>query len=112
YFQNRKLNALDQSFKRQGILTRQRYDQNLFGGAVGGPIMKNKLFFYGLYDYNPLGQASTPSSATFAPTAAGYSALAAIPGLSKTNLDILTKYLAPAPTATKSTTVKGVAIPT
>jgi hypothetical protein len=115
YFQNRKLNALDQSFKRQGILTRQRFDQNTFGGALGGPIMKNKLFFYGLYDYSPLGQASTPSSATYAPTAAGYAALAAIPGLSKTNLDILSKYLAPAPTQAAgskgTTTVKGVAIP-
>jgi hypothetical protein len=126
YFQNRNLNALDQAFKRQGIFSQPRYDQNVFGGALGGPIMKNKLFFYGLYDRNPLGQASTPSSATCAPTAAGYSALGTIAGLSKTNLDILTKYLSPAPAGgtpcaasvtlngvkfASSTQVKGTVIP-
>ena len=74
YLQNRNLNAIDQSFKRQG-LGNQRYDQNRLGGAIGGPIRKNSLFYYGLYEYNPLGQASTPAGATFAPTAAGYSTL-------------------------------------
>src|SRR5204862_2271819 len=34
YLLNRKLNALDQSFKRQGILTKQRYDQNRIGGSI------------------------------------------------------------------------------
>ena len=52
---------MDQAFKRQGILTNPRYDQNRLGGALGGPIKKNKLFYYGLYEYNPLGQASTPA---------------------------------------------------
>src|SRR5258708_27582957 len=59
YLLNRDLNALDQSFKRQGILTKQRYDQSRLGGSIAGPIKKNKLFYYGLYEYNPLGHAST-----------------------------------------------------
>ena len=37
YLNNRNLNALDESFKRQGILTHPRYDQNTFGGSIGGP---------------------------------------------------------------------------
>src|SRR5436190_2639865 len=89
YLLNRKLNALDQSFKRQGILTKQRYDQNRLGGSIGGPIKRNKLFYYGTYEYNPLGQASTPAGATFAPTAAGYATLGSMPGISATNLAIL-----------------------
>src|SRR5258706_730383 len=72
YFQNRKLNAMDQSFKRQGETTKPRYDQNRVGGSVGGPIVKNKWFYFGNFEYAPLGQASTTSSPVRAPTAAGY----------------------------------------
>jgi hypothetical protein len=115
YLENRDLNALDQSFKRQGILTKQRYDQNRLGGSVGGPILKNKLFYYGLFQYNPIGQSSTPSSATYAPTADGYQTLAAMAGantISATNLGILQKYLPAAPVASgKTTPVNGVNIP-
>src|SRR5947208_10120106 len=59
YFQNRRLNSLDQSFKRQGTLERPRYDQTRFGGSVGFPIVKNKWFGFGDFEYAPLGQAST-----------------------------------------------------
>lgn len=111
YLLSRKLNAQDQSFKRQGIFDKQRYDQNRIGGSVAGPIKKNKLFYYGLYEYNPLGQASTPAGSTFSPTAAGYATLASMSGISATNLGILKQYLDPAPTAVKTTSVNGVAIP-
>src|SRR5262249_13342755 len=85
YLENRNLDALDQTFKRQGIFSKQRFDQNRLGGALGGPIKKNKLFYYGLYEYNPLGQASTPASATYSPTADGYAALGSMQGLNATN---------------------------
>jgi hypothetical protein len=112
YLENRNLNALDQTFKRSG-LSKQRYDQNRLGGTIGGPIKKNKLFYYGNYEYNPLGQASTPAGSTFSPTAAGYATLSSMSGISATNLGILKQYLAPAPVqaGTKTTTVNGVAIP-
>jgi hypothetical protein len=112
YLQNRNLNAIDQANKRQGIFTNPRYDQNRLGGAIGGPIRKNKLFYYGLYEYNPLGQASVPAGgSTFAPTAAGYATLSSMSGLSATNLGILKQYLPATDTAVKTTTVNGVAIP-
>lgn len=114
YFQNRKLNAIDQASKRQftptpaqPTLTKPRFDQNTVGGSVGGPIIKNRLFFFGTYDYNPLGRASVPGAVTFAPTAAGYAMLESTPGVSRTNLDILKKYLAPSPAQTKTTPVTG-----
>ncbi|HSR09774.1 MAG TPA: carboxypeptidase regulatory-like domain-containing protein [Bryobacteraceae bacterium] len=110
YLENRNLNAVDQAFARIGVLSNPRFDSNLFGGSIGGPILKNKLFFYGLYQYNPTGQATTPSPVE-SPTAAGYSALSAIPGLSQTNLGVLQKYLPAAPTANQSTVVNGVSIP-
>uniref|UniRef100_Q026A2 Cna B domain protein n=1 Tax=Solibacter usitatus (strain Ellin6076) TaxID=234267 RepID=Q026A2_SOLUE len=112
YLQNRNLNAIDQANARQGILTNPRFDQNRLGASIGGPIRKNKLFYYGLYEYNPLGQASVPSGgATYSPTAAGYAALSSMSGLSATNLGILKQYLPAAATQSKTTTVNGVAIP-
>lgn len=100
YLQNRNLNAVDQSLARQGFLSNPRYDNNRFGAGVGGPLVKNKVFYYGLFQANPLGEASFLSTAIDAPTAAGYQALAATPGVSQTNLGILEKYLPAAPVAT------------
>ena len=115
YLQNRDLNAIDQSYARQYVgetlPPAPRFDSNRLGAMIGGPVKKNKLFYFGSYEYTPTGQNSVPSSAEYAPTAAGYSALSNIPGLSATNLGILKQYVAPAPVASGSTTVGGVAIP-
>jgi hypothetical protein len=113
YLENRNLNALDQFWKRQGIFTKPRYDYNLLGGALGGPIKKNKIFYYGNFDYNPVGFASTANSNVYAPTADGYATIASIAGISQTNLDVMKQYVGAAPQQTSgfTTTVKGVAIP-
>lgn len=111
YFQNRNLNAVDEANARQGIRTNPRYDQNNIGGTVGGPVLKNKLFYFGNYEYNPIGQPVLAGAATYAPTAEGYSKLASLNGLSKTNLDVLKLYLPAAPSASDSTAVLGAQIP-
>jgi len=111
YFNNRNLNALDSKQALQGFTSTPRFDANRFGGTIGGPVIKNKLFYFGDFEYYPLGQASVPGSPILAPTAAGYSTIASLPGISKTNLGILQQYLAPAPSSSQTITVAGRQIP-
>ena len=99
YFQNRDLNALDQQQVQSGVLSQPRYDNNRLGATVGGPILKNKLFYFGLFEYNPLGQASNPASTVYAPTSSGLAEAAAIPGVDTTNLNVFKQYVPVAPTA-------------
>ena len=103
YFQNRNLNAEDSQVamtQAPGPYSNPRYDNNRFGGNFGGPIMKNKLFFFTDWEYNTIGQSATPSTAC-APTAAGYSTLNNL-FPSNTNLQQMQKYL---PAATSGATV-------
>ena len=112
YFQNRNLNANDAIYWTQGLKSFPRYDDNRLGATIGGPIFKDKLFYFGNFEYNPIGQASVPQSPIAAPTAAGYNAIAANPLVSKTNLGVLQKYLGTAPTADQgNVTVGNAAVP-
>jgi hypothetical protein len=112
YFQNRNLNAVDSLSVNAGLRSNPRYDSNRLGASIGGPILKNKLFYFGDFEYNPIGQASVPKQAIFAPTGAGYSTLGSLAGISKNNLSVLQKYVPAAPVADqKSITVSGASIP-
>ncbi|HEY1239339.1 MAG TPA: carboxypeptidase regulatory-like domain-containing protein [Bryobacteraceae bacterium] len=111
YFQNRNLNAVDAQYVNSGIRELPRFDQNKLGATVGGPIKKDKLFYFGNFEYGPLGQAYTPGSPVSAPTAAGFALLDQMTTLSKTNYNIFKQYVPAAPVANDHTTVNGVNIP-
>src|SRR5580704_1445659 len=110
YLFNRDLNAADNLNFVEGIPLHPRFDDNRFGGTFGGPIKKNKLFFFVNYEYNPIGQIGA-SGTVCAPTAAGYNTINSIPGISQTNLGVLKEYLGTAPVASTPAACGNTALP-
>jgi len=74
YNQNRNYNALDNLQKDRGH--QDRFDYNRAGGDFGGPIRKDKLFFFGAYEYQNNGLASS-SPTVQVPTQNGVSQILA-----------------------------------
>jgi carboxypeptidase family protein/TonB-dependent receptor-like protein len=50
YLRYPSLNALDPIAKSRGIFTQVDHQRQQFGGSVGGPIVKNKFFYFFNYD--------------------------------------------------------------
>lgn len=85
FFRNEDLNANDY-FLNQAGLPRGVLKQNQFGGTIGGPVVKDKLFFFGSYqgtrqrnglDMTCLGSFFTPTEITSSATSRTATALGA-----------------------------------
>jgi Carboxypeptidase regulatory-like domain/TonB dependent receptor len=102
YVQNESLNA------RASNATRPYFRDHRFGGTIGGPIVANKLFYFGAYQYERIKQ-NTVTSTYLAPTEAGLQQIAGFAGVSPFVMEMLRSNLALAPTATIARTVLGTA---
>ncbi len=106
YDRNRNYDAFDNLQKQRGA--KDRFDYNRAGASAGGPIIHNKLFVYGAYEFQNNGLASSSPSFS-SPTADGLSTLMSLAHDSAVT-DIL-KQFPVAPTASSSVLVNGQAIP-
>lgn len=90
--QNAAFDALTPGQKSQSLLTEvPQYTQNTFGFSLGGPVIKNKLFFFGTYQAD-LVRAGAVTGRAVVPTEAGLNQLRALfPAGTSPNLD---RYLA------------------
>jgi Carboxypeptidase regulatory-like domain/TonB dependent receptor len=87
--QNEKLDANSWFNGRSSPVTpKNSYTQNIFGATIGGPILKNKLFFFGDYEgiRHHTGGSSSANVLTSAMRTGDFSALLTTPGVSPIQL--------------------------
>lgn len=80
YYQASGLNSRTNVEKRNELATPPKNIRHQAGGALGGPIFRDRLFFFGLFQRDSQATAARPSPSTVrVPTQAGFAALAGVP---------------------------------
>jgi hypothetical protein len=117
YVQNRNFNSLDNLTRATtpAGAPKPKFDWQRYGGQAGGPILKDKWFYFGSYERLELDIAATPAGRILVPTAGGVSALRNLmndpkSGVSPVNAGIILDHLPQAQSATTSTLVCNVGL--
>ena len=79
YYTTSGLYSLSNIEKANGLTTPPKYHRHQFGLDIGGPIIKDKLFFFALYQHDIQRPEIHPGLTTRIPTAAGFAALQNVP---------------------------------
>ncbi len=106
---NRDFNAMDNLEKDSGLTAPRRVDRNRVGADIGGPLIKDKLFIYGAYQFSGIG-LSAAAVQQLAPTPAGLVQLNNM-AANDTVRSILSQFPTAPVANAPSETVNGVPIP-
>ncbi|MBI3939669.1 MAG: TonB-dependent receptor [Acidobacteria bacterium] len=81
FYRGNALEPLSLLNKRAGLTKSPRFTHNQAGGYIGGPVMKDRTFFFGLIEANRRREAPDARNSTSAniPTPAGLAALSTVP---------------------------------
>lgn len=104
-------NLVDAAIRRGDISEKPRRDFNRVGGQLGGPLINDKWFLFGAFQYQVFGESGIPSVQVLAPTAAGFSTLAGLAGVSSSNLSTLQTFVPAAAAPSDTVTVAGTSVP-
>jgi hypothetical protein len=78
FYRGSALEPLSLQSRRAGLTSSPRLVDNQFGASVGGPLYKNKTFFFGVFEANRQRQAPKPAGSVTIPTAAGLETLQSV----------------------------------
>ncbi len=79
YYITEKLYSLNNIEKASGLSDPAKFRRHQAGFDLGGPVLRDKLFFFGLYQRDLVRPGSTPGGTVRIPTPAGYAALQNVP---------------------------------
>lgn len=89
---NSILNAMTGTQKNSGLTEPPRSNDEFGGFTIGGPLVKNKAFFFGGFDQEIVSASTAFDSGSFTPTPTGLAQLAACPGVDPNALSVLSKF--------------------
>jgi len=79
YYRTNDLVSMTNIEKSSGLTSPPDYTRHQLGASLGGPIIKDKTFFFALYQRDWDDPAANPGTTTRFPTPAGFAALAGVP---------------------------------
>ena len=79
YFRTNSLASLTNLEKDSGLTKPADYTRHQAGLSIGGPIIKDRTFFFALYQYDGDNPAASPGGTVRIPTQSGFAALAGVP---------------------------------
>lgn len=106
---NRNFNAMDNLEQASGLTAPRRVDRNRAGADIGGPLVRDKLFIYGAYQFSGIGLAAAAVQ-QLAPTAEGLATLNSM-AANENIRQILSQFPTASVADAPAETVNGVSIP-